>query len=162
MACRSFFSFSPRHLVIWDVRRGCAAVDESGKKKIWRERKSRTAKESARGRGAEGKTCEAWRHDTSCFYVWGGCCTGHFNRLSPCGPSNKPVCAPGAFLLTAVGWNVFVVKCTSAASLHSRGRIAFGIKPLTLNRSKILIVYFDESSQDWSSSIFLILVETRK
>lgn len=51
------------------------------------------------GREREERRVRGWRYDTSCLCVWGGCCTGPFNRLSPHGPSNQPATASVLLLL---------------------------------------------------------------
>lgn len=53
-------------------------------------------KEKDGGREREERRVRGWRYDTSCLCVWGGFCTGPFNRLSPRSPSNQPASAAAA------------------------------------------------------------------
>lgn len=65
-------------------------------------------KEKEGGREIEERRVRGWRYDTSCLCVWGGCCTGPFNRLSPRGPSTEPASASssGSLLQAAVAVNL--------------------------------------------------------
>lgn len=67
-------------------------------------------KEKEGGREKAERRVRGWRYDTSCLCVWGGCCTGPFNRLSPRGPSNQPASASafasGSFLQADVALNL--------------------------------------------------------
>lgn len=65
-------------------------------------------KEKEGGREREERRVRGLRYDTSCLCVWGGCCTGPFNRLSPRGPSNEPASAS-------------LLQAALALNLHTQG-----------------------------------------
>lgn len=79
----------------------------------WGKEKKGSEKEMEGGREREERRVRGWRYDTSCLCVWGGCCTGPFNRLSPRAPSTEPASASGSLLQAAVALNLHTDKKTT-------------------------------------------------